>query len=64
MSRDEATAAIERLGGKVCERCQPKNDISGCRRRRGQQARESDHALGVKTLTEEAFRAIIEESRP
>ena len=44
MSRDEATAAIERLGGKVAERRQPKNDISGRRRRRGQQTRESTGA--------------------
>ena len=37
-------AAIERLGGKVSERRQPKNDLSGRRRRRREQARESPGA--------------------
>ena len=45
MSRDEAAAAIERLGGKVSGLGQPEDSLRGRRRRRRQQARQG-HGAG------------------
>ena len=63
MSRDEATAAIERLGGKVGSAVSRKTTYLVVGADAGSKL-EKAQALGVKTLTEEAFRAIIEESEP
>jgi DNA ligase (NAD+) len=64
MSRDEAAAAIERLGGKVTGSVSRKTAyvvVGADAGTKLDKARE----LGVTTLTEEAFRAIIEgESLP
>jgi DNA ligase (NAD+) len=59
MSRDDATAAIERLGGKVSGSVSRKTKyliVGADAGSKLDKARE----LGVETLTEEAFRAIIE----
>ena len=61
MSRDEAAAAIERLGGKVAGAVSRKTTYLVVGADAGSKL-EKAQALGVKTLTEEAFRAIIEES--
>jgi DNA ligase (NAD+) len=61
MSRDEATAAIERLGGKVASAVSRKTTYLVVGADAGSKL-DKAHALGVKTLTEEAFRAIIVES--
>jgi DNA ligase (NAD+) len=61
MSRDEATAAIERLGGKVASAVSRKTTYLVVGADAGSKL-DKAHALGVKTLTEEAFRAIILES--
>ena len=61
MSRDEAAAAIERLGGKVASAVSRKTTYLVVGADAGSKL-EKANALGVKTLTEDAFRAIIEES--
>ncbi len=61
MSRDEAAAAIERLGGKVAGAVSRKTTYLVVGADAGSKL-EKAQALGVKTLTEEAFRAIIVES--
>jgi DNA ligase (NAD+) len=61
MSRDEATAAIERLGGKVSGSVSRKTSYLVVGADAGSKL-EKARELGVATLTEEAFRAIIEES--
>jgi DNA ligase (NAD+) len=61
MSRDEAAAAIERLGGKVASTVSRKTTYLVVGADAGSKL-EKANALGVKTLTEEAFRAIIAES--
>jgi len=61
MTRDEATTAIERLGGKVSGSVSRKTSylvVGGDAGSKLDKARE----LGVKTLTEDEFRAIIEPS--
>jgi len=59
MSREEAAAAIERLGGKVASAVSRKTTYLVVGADAGSKL-EKATALGVKTLTEEAFRAIIE----
>jgi DNA ligase (NAD+) len=61
MSRDEAAAAIERLGGKVTSAVSRKTTYLVVGADAGSKL-EKAQALGVKTLTEDAFRAIIGES--
>ena len=61
MSRDEAAAAIERLGGKVASAVSRKTTYLVVGADAGSKL-EKATTLGVKTLTEEAFRAIIEGS--
>jgi DNA ligase (NAD+) len=61
MSRDEACAAIERLGGKVASAVSRKTSYLVVGADAGSKL-EKAQALGVRTLTEDAFRAIIEES--
>jgi DNA ligase (NAD+) len=61
MGRDEAGAAIERLGGKVTSAVSRKTTYLVVGADAGSKL-EKAQALGVKTLTEDAFRAIIEES--
>jgi len=61
MSRDDATAAIERLGGKVSGSVSRKTSYLVVGADAGSKL-EKAQGLGVTTLTEEAFRAIIEES--
>jgi DNA ligase (NAD+) len=61
MSRDEAAAAIERLGGKVGSAVSRKTTYLVVGAEAGSKL-EKAQALGVKTLTEEQFRAIIIES--
>jgi DNA ligase (NAD+) len=63
MSRDEAAAAIERLGGKVGSAVSRKTTYLVVGADAGSKL-EKAQALGVKTLPEDAFRAIIEESEP
>ena len=63
MSRDEAAAAIERLGGKVGSAVSRKTTYLVVGADAGSKL-EKAQVLGVKTLTEDAFRAIIEESEP
>jgi DNA ligase (NAD+) len=59
MSRDDATAAIERLGGKVSGSVSRKTKYVVVGADAGSKL-DKARALGVETLTEEAFRAIIE----
>jgi len=61
MSRDDATAAIERLGGKVASTVSRKTTYLVVGADAGTKL-EKANALGVKTLTEGQFRAIIVES--
>ncbi len=61
MSRDEAAAAIERLGGKVGSAVSRKTTYLVVGAEAGSKL-EKAQALGVKTLTEDEFRAIIVES--
>ena len=61
MSRDEAEAAIERFGGKVTSAVSRKTTYLVVGADAGSKL-EKAQALGVKTLTEDAFRAIIGES--
>ena len=61
MSRDEAAAAIERLGGKVGSAVSRKTTYLVVGAEAGSKL-EKAQALGVKTLTEDEFRAIITES--
>ena len=61
MSRDEAAAAIERLGGKVGSAVSRKTTYLVVGAEAGSKL-EKAQALGVKTLTEDEFRAIIMES--
>ena len=61
MSRDEAAAAIERLGGKVGSAVSRKTTYLVVGADAGSKL-EKAQALGVKTLTEDEFRAIIVES--
>jgi DNA ligase (NAD+) len=61
MSRDDATAAIERLGGKVSGSVSRKTSYLVVGADAGSKL-EKARELGVTSLTEEAFRAIIEES--
>jgi DNA ligase (NAD+) len=61
MSRDEAQAAIDRLGGKVVSAVSRKTTYLVVGADAGSKL-EKAQALGVKTLTEDQFRAIIEES--
>ncbi len=61
MSRDEAAAAIERLGGKVGGAVSRKTTYLVVGADAGSKL-EKAQALGVKTLTEDEFRAIIVES--
>jgi DNA ligase (NAD+) len=63
MSRDEAAAAIERLGGKVGSAVSRKTTYLVVGADAGSKL-EKAQALGVKTLPVDAFRAIIEESEP
>jgi DNA ligase (NAD+) len=63
MSRDQAAEAIERLGGKVGSAVSRKTTYLVVGADAGSK-REKAQALGVKTLTEDQFRAIIEESEP
>ena len=60
MSRDDAVAAIERLGGKVSGSVSRKTSYLVVGADAGSKL-EKAKELGVKTLTEDAFRAIIEE---
>jgi DNA ligase (NAD+) len=59
MSRDEAVAAVERLGGKVSGSVSRKTTYLVVGDEAGSKL-DKARELGVKTLTEEAFRAIIE----
>jgi DNA ligase (NAD+) len=59
MSREEAAAAIERLGGKVSGSVSKKTTYLVVGADAGTKL-DKARDLGVKTLTEEAFRAIIE----
>jgi DNA ligase (NAD+) len=59
MSRDDATAAIERLGGKVSGSVSRKTKYLVVGADAGSKL-DKARDLGVETLTEEAFRAIIE----
>jgi DNA ligase (NAD+) len=61
MSREDATAAIERLGGKVSGSVSRKTSYLVVGADAGSKLAKAE-SLGVKTLTEEAFRAIIGES--
>ncbi len=61
MSREEAAAAIERLGGKVGSAVSRKTTYLVVGAEAGSKL-EKAQALGVKTLTEDEFRAIIMES--
>jgi DNA ligase (NAD+) len=61
MSREDAAAAIERLGGKVSGSVSRKTSYLVVGADAGSKL-EKAQQLGVPTLTEEAFRAIIEES--
>jgi DNA ligase (NAD+) len=61
MSRDEASAAIARLGGKVASAVSRKTTYLVVGADAGTKL-EKAQALGVKTLTEDEFRAIIGES--
>jgi len=61
MSRDDAVAAIERLGGKVSGSVSRKTSYLVVGADAGSKL-EKARELGVKTLTEEAFRAIIGET--
>ena len=61
MSREDATTAIERLGGKVSGSVSRKTSYLVVGADAGSKL-EKARELGVTTLTEEAFRAIIEES--
>jgi DNA ligase (NAD+) len=61
MSREEAAAAIERLGGKVGSAVSRKTTYLVVGAEAGSKL-EKAQALGVKTLTEDEFRAIIKES--
>jgi DNA ligase (NAD+) len=63
MSRDEASAAIERLGGKVGSAVSRKTTYLVVGADAGSKL-EKAQALGVRTLTEDAFRAIIDKSLP
>ncbi len=58
MSREEAAAAIERLGGKVSGSVSRKTTYLVVGEDAGSKLDKAQE-LGVKTLTEEAFRAII-----
>jgi DNA ligase (NAD+) len=60
MSRDDAAAAIERLGGKVTGTVSRKTTYLVVGDEAGSKL-EKARELGVATLTEEAFRAIIEQ---
>jgi DNA ligase (NAD+) len=60
MSRDAAAAAIERLGGKVSGSVSRKTTYLVVGDEAGSKL-DKARELGVRTLTEEAFRAIIEE---
>jgi DNA ligase (NAD+) len=59
MTRDEAEAAIERLGGKVSGSVSRKTSYVVVGESAGSKL-DKARALGVSTLTEEEFRAIIE----
>ncbi|HET7218036.1 MAG TPA: NAD-dependent DNA ligase LigA [Vicinamibacterales bacterium] len=59
MSRDQAAAAIERLGGKVTGSVSRKTTYVVVGAEAGSKLDKAKE-LGVETLTEEAFRAIIE----
>ena len=61
MSREEAAAAVERLGGKVGSAVSRKTTYLVVGAEAGSKL-EKAQALGVKTLTEDEFRAIIMES--
>jgi DNA ligase (NAD+) len=58
MSREEAAAEIERLGGKVSGSVSKKTTYLVVGADAGSKL-DKARELGVKTLTEEAFRAII-----
>ena len=58
MTRDEATAAIERLGGKVAGSVSKKTSGGDRRADAGSKA-DKARELGVPTLDEPAFLALI-----
>ena len=58
MSREEATAALERLGAKVSGSVSKKTTTSSPGRDAGSKL-EKARQLGVETLDEEAFLALI-----
>ena len=62
MTREEATAALERLGGKVSGSVSKKTSVVVVGRRRRQQAREGAAARRRNARTRSSFRALIIET--
>jgi DNA ligase (NAD+) len=60
MTREEAQAAVERLGGRVSGSVSRKTSYVVVGESAGSKL-DKARALGVPTLTEQEFRAIIEE---